>query len=1071
MASTLSHSLPSLQQFKHWKACWFCILLFYNSNHVIKKVIQSREKGKAHGDGEYYMWLVPLSALFLRAWASDRNAIYDIRGSGSSLAAPIWRIWGIEFSLRRRGQTSVNYESSSSGRGKQDITTLNDANTSFIADFVGSDSLLTSNQYSAFPDLQQLPVLLATVAIIYNIPTVGSGQLVLDVGTVASLFSGKITDWSDPRIVALNPGLNLPKLAIIPVVRSGSSGTTEILTRFLAQDSANWKYDICFTISYYNKSATPSASYLYISIYRTISEVLATKGGVGYAAFPFAVQTHCKYAQLRAADGQLTLPEPPTTYTGKLELNETSFALQLTISPGAYPITDTSYMIFHKYNPYKDCDFQREYLRFLRFVLLDASAHSLAQYQGYIVIPSGDVLDKILKELDQVVCPETGAAILEIQYSMDKKLTWDWPRLVLASMAVFYMALIVLLIYQLTIVLATVDEILHRFAKQQHNPSGHVHPILYRFANTNTMRLAGIAFAVSFLCGCFFAYLSVFFWNMPPLEDSVCQLRYASALLGISTLMAVMVTKTHLVWIILKVSDRSLADVKAISNWNFLRTMTTLLFPQVAIVLIWFLIMPPSSTTVLLDPITRQYRHICLGNTGLFASVAESVYLTCLTVAGTYYAFKTKGFWKKFDLPNESSNIYHALEKIFICLIFFVPIVLAIEPDTTLYVTVVSVAILVPTTFSCYRVMGNKFAMLFQSLSDSDSDSDNAKRQASLRTTRSGSRPSNVRNSLHILTDNTPSRQNSLEPPGSPSVPSDNNKRRRQQPETLRTTTASVKSEDSNGKVAELSPVSFPPSLQIPDHSPSKEKSRSLQVFPPYSNDSEKHVHDTLSPHPQASPSFTETSFHEIAPPPPTPINSQSPDTATPLESGPPVMNSNMNIRTSSKLERERESHLDDGPVSLNVFPQASMSMIAQPSMSSLDNPHGDSLSDSHDSLNDSHDDVDDSDRRTANRLVSVEASPQRPQQHLQQATSVQHTNNNTIDWLQEPSQPSTSTQGNEAHAIVMYTSAEVQARRMRSAMETLTLAPHTRIESLISDSQRGNTRARDESDSNFEVA
>eukprot|EP00808_Paulinella_micropora_P000807 g61832.t1 len=823
-----------------------------------------------------YMWLVLLSTLFSRALASDRNVTFDIRGSGSSLAAPIWQIWAKEFSRRRGGQTSVKYESSTSGRGVEDISTLNDAHTSFVSDFVGSDSLLTSSQYSAFPDLQQLPVLLATVAIIYNIPTVGSGQLVLDVGTAASLFSGNITDWSDPRIAALNPGLSLPKLPVIPVVLGGSSGTTEMLTHFLAQDSTKWKYGMFddWSDAVLNDLGANNTR-VYADTYRTIGEVMATKGALGYAAFPFVVQTNCKFAQLRAADGQLTRPEPPTTYTGNLELNETTFALQLKISPGVYPITDTTYMIFHKFNPYQPCDFQREYLRFLRFVLVDTDARSLAQYFGYILVPSGgDVFDNILKELDSVVCPETGVALLEIQYIIDKKLIWARP--ILGSIAVCNMGGIVLMIFQ----------------------------ILHRFANTSTIRLAGVAFSVSFLCGCLCANLSVLFWCLPPLKDFVCQLRYASALLGISLLMAVMVTKTRSVWIIMKTSERSLSDVKAIPSWNFLRSMSILVCPQVAIVSFWFLTMPVSSTIVLLDPITRQYRQVCTGNTGVIVSLAELVYFTCLTGAGTFYAFKTKGFWKRFDLPNESSNIYNALEKIFICLVFFVPIVLAIEPDTTVYVTVISVAILVPTSFSCYSVMGGKFVLLFQELIDNDRSSSEAKKQASMRPKRPGSQPGRVRNSIMLVPANnttvrSPSRQSSLDPAGSDYLLLDNNNQKRQEQESC-TTTISVRSED-DGKAGE--------SLPVPRRGPGKEKSRSLQVFSNPSNDNEKH---TDSFHPQASrSSFTDVSLHEI-PSTLTPINSQTPASATPFElgDGPPSMNSNM------------DDNQHDVVVSASVLPQ-----------------------------------------------------------------------------------------------------------------------------------------------------
>jgi phosphate transport system substrate-binding protein len=48
--------------------------------------------------------------------------------------------------------------------------------------------------------------------------------------TVAEIFTGEITNWSDAKIAADNPGVDLPDLAITAVHRSDDSGTTENFT-------------------------------------------------------------------------------------------------------------------------------------------------------------------------------------------------------------------------------------------------------------------------------------------------------------------------------------------------------------------------------------------------------------------------------------------------------------------------------------------------------------------------------------------------------------------------------------------------------------------------------------------------------------------------------------------------------------------------------------------------------------------------------------------------------------------------------------------------------------------------
>ena len=57
---------------------------------------------------------------------------------------------------------------------------------------------------------------------------------------MVGIFLGNITKWNDPKIAALNPGVELPDIGIIPVHRSDGSGTTFIFTDFLSSVSPVW---------------------------------------------------------------------------------------------------------------------------------------------------------------------------------------------------------------------------------------------------------------------------------------------------------------------------------------------------------------------------------------------------------------------------------------------------------------------------------------------------------------------------------------------------------------------------------------------------------------------------------------------------------------------------------------------------------------------------------------------------------------------------------------------------------------------------------------------------------------
>ena len=56
----------------------------------------------------------------------------------------------------------------------------------------------------------------------------------LSVPLLAGIYSGKITNWNDPAIQAVNPGIDLPDHVIIPVHRLDQSGDTFIFTQYLS---------------------------------------------------------------------------------------------------------------------------------------------------------------------------------------------------------------------------------------------------------------------------------------------------------------------------------------------------------------------------------------------------------------------------------------------------------------------------------------------------------------------------------------------------------------------------------------------------------------------------------------------------------------------------------------------------------------------------------------------------------------------------------------------------------------------------------------------------------------------
>lgn len=103
-------------------------------------------------------------------------------------------------------------------------------------DYAGSDSLVTAteaanyatNSELAFGPLIQIPAVLTSVTVPYNVP--GVSNLNLTSEQLADIFSGQVTNWSE---------VGGPNLAITVVYRQDSSGTTEIFARHLNNRAAS----------------------------------------------------------------------------------------------------------------------------------------------------------------------------------------------------------------------------------------------------------------------------------------------------------------------------------------------------------------------------------------------------------------------------------------------------------------------------------------------------------------------------------------------------------------------------------------------------------------------------------------------------------------------------------------------------------------------------------------------------------------------------------------------------------------------------------------------------------------
>ena len=162
-----------------------------------------------------------------------------INGAGATSQEAAMAGWQSGFQTANP-DTTVNYDAIGSGGGREQF--LAGGQTAFA----GSDDALEGKEITQAQDrcggaYIEIPVYISPIAVIYNLP--GVDELNLSPDTIAGIFAGDITSWSDPAIAKDNPDANLPDSDITPVHRSDESGTTGNFTAYLdAVASSTWTY-------------------------------------------------------------------------------------------------------------------------------------------------------------------------------------------------------------------------------------------------------------------------------------------------------------------------------------------------------------------------------------------------------------------------------------------------------------------------------------------------------------------------------------------------------------------------------------------------------------------------------------------------------------------------------------------------------------------------------------------------------------------------------------------------------------------------------------------------------------
>lgn len=157
-----------------------------------------------------------------------------LNGTGSTQVAPIFEVWSDNDKGYKKA--SLSYIDVGSGTGT-DLFLAQDY------DFFCSEIPLNEKQKDQAKkngiNLVGFPLAFSAVVPVYNLEKVKE-PLVFSGKVLADIFLGKVVQWNDPAIKALNPKAELPDEPIRVVVRSDPSGTSYVFTKFLSHESEEW---------------------------------------------------------------------------------------------------------------------------------------------------------------------------------------------------------------------------------------------------------------------------------------------------------------------------------------------------------------------------------------------------------------------------------------------------------------------------------------------------------------------------------------------------------------------------------------------------------------------------------------------------------------------------------------------------------------------------------------------------------------------------------------------------------------------------------------------------------------
>jgi len=318
--------------------------------------------------------------------SATASAQMTINGAGATFPYPIYSKWFDEYA-KVDPSVRFNYQSIGSGGGQKQILAQ-------TVDFGASDGPMSDDNLSKAPGkILHIPTVAGADVVAYNV--LGNPALKLDGATLAGIFLGQIKKWNDAKLVALNPGVNLPDQEIVVVHRSDGSGTTFIFTDYLSKVSSEWKEKVGNNTSVNWPTGVGGKGNEGVA-----GQIKQTPGALGYVELIYAIQNKMPYASIKNADGNFVKPsvESVTAAMATAQIPE-DFRFSMTNAPGtdSYPIAGATWLLV--YEQQKDATKGKKLVEFLKWAL--TKGEDMAKQLDYAPLPA-EVRERVLKRVDDI---------------------------------------------------------------------------------------------------------------------------------------------------------------------------------------------------------------------------------------------------------------------------------------------------------------------------------------------------------------------------------------------------------------------------------------------------------------------------------------------------------------------------------------------------------------------------------------------------------------------------------------------------------------------------------------------